>query len=139
MSVHKFLSAREETSLSLTEYRYPGLIGRRRPLTAVITSNRLAICAARVSTADRTNARDVTTGKCNRPLSTLHSSARMPFSFPIPLRIEERGDFACITNYLGDSPRTSRARGVSTRLKVRVSTLAEKRSASITRRFANNA
>jgi len=31
-----------------------GLIGRRRPLTVVITFNRLAICAARVSTADRT-------------------------------------------------------------------------------------
>lgn len=47
----QFVRARRRVVISR---RVPihGLIGRRRPLTAVITFNRIAICAARVSTAD---------------------------------------------------------------------------------------
>lgn len=52
LSVHKFLCTQRGVVISR---RAPilGLIGHRRPLTAVITFNRIAICAARVSTADR--------------------------------------------------------------------------------------
>lgn len=71
LSVYKFLRTRRNVVIS-RRVSMRGLIGRRRPLTAVITFNRLATCAARVSTADRISAEHVTTGKRDYPTLTLY-------------------------------------------------------------------
>jgi len=82
-----------------------GLISRRRPLTAVITFNRLAICAARVSTADRIKrVEDITIEKCNRSIPMLHSSAIFFFFYNIENKTNDNFVYASriiLERYIG--------------------------------------